>query len=130
HRQVIVGPENNLRPQSSMAVPMALQGQIVGTIELQSYQTAAYKETHATAMRMAANLAAVAIENARLLARETEARAEAEESNRLKDEFLATVSHELRTPLTAILGWARMLDSENLDVEQKRRALKTIQRNA
>jgi len=109
---------------------MVLQGRIVGTIEVQSYKIAAYKEAHATAMRMAANLAAVAIENARLLARETEARAEAEESNRLKDEFLATVSHELRTPLTAILGWARMLDSENLDVEQKRRALKTIQRNA
>ena len=130
HPQVIVGPENNLRPQSSMAVPMALQGRIVGTIEIQSYETAAYKQTHATAMRMAANLAAVAIESARLLARETEARAEAEESNRLKDEFLATVSHELRTPLTAILGWARMLDSESLDAEQKRRALKTIQRNA
>jgi PAS domain S-box-containing protein len=129
-QQVIVGPENNLRPQSSMAVPMALQGRIVGTIEVQSYEPQAYRETQATAMRMAANLTAVAIENARLLGREMEARAEAEESNRLKDEFLATVSHELRTPLTAILGWARMMDSENLDPEQKQRAIQTIQRNA
>lgn len=30
-----------------------------------------------------------------------------QESNRIKDEFLATVSHELRTPLNAMLGWLR-----------------------
>lgn len=36
-------------------------------------------------------------ERERLLAREQEARRQAEEASRLKDEFLATVSHELRT---------------------------------
>jgi len=130
HPQVIIGPENGLRPQSSMAVPMSVLGRIIGTIEVQSYDADAYKEEHATAMRMAANLTAVAIENAQLLARESQARAEAEESNRLKDEFLATVSHELRTPLTAILGWARMLDSDEVKDEVAARAIQTILRNA
>ena len=37
------------------------------------------------------------------------------ESNRLKDEFLATLSHELRTPLNVILGWTRMLLQRSLD---------------
>jgi PAS domain S-box-containing protein len=130
HPGVIVGPDNGLRPQSSLAAPMAVMGRTIGTIEVQGYARAAYKAEHVTAMRMAANLTAVAIENVRLLERESNARAAAEESNRLKDEFLATVSHELRTPLTAILGWSRMLESGELDEGVAARAIETIRRNA
>jgi len=130
HPAVLVGPDNGLRPQSSLSAPMAVMGRIVGTIEVQSYKKAAYREEHGTAMRLAANLAAVAIENVRLLEREIIARASAEESNRLKDEFLATVSHELRTPLTAILGWSRMLQGGSLETDMATRAIETIKRNA
>jgi PAS domain S-box-containing protein len=130
HPTVIVGPDNGLRPQSSIAVPMAVMGRIIGTIEVQSYELNSYQHEHATAMEMGANLTAVAIENVRLLSRESRAREAAEESNRLKDEFLATVSHELRTPLTAILGWSRLLDSESLEDSVARQAIETIWRNA
>jgi signal transduction histidine kinase/CheY-like chemotaxis protein len=61
---------------------------------------------------------------------QVEARREAENANRAKDEFLATLSHELRTPLNAILGWARMLSEDILDGEAKQRAIETIHRNA
>ena len=55
---------------------------------------------------------------------------QAEESSRLKEEFLATISHELRTPLSAILGWARMLRLGQLSPENTAKALDTIERNA
>jgi signal transduction histidine kinase/ActR/RegA family two-component response regulator len=59
-----------------------------------------------------------------------EAYRQAEESSRLKEEFLATISHELRTPLSAILGWARMLRMGQLSKENAVKALDTIERNA
>jgi len=55
---------------------------------------------------------------------------QADESSRLKEEFLATISHELRTPLSAILGWARMLRLGQLSSDDTAKALDTIERNA
>ncbi len=63
-------------------------------------------------------------------AREQAARAEAEESSRMKDLFLATLSHELRTPLTAIYGWASMIDDMALEEATVRKGIKIIRRNA
>jgi signal transduction histidine kinase/DNA-binding response OmpR family regulator len=69
-------------------------------------------------------------ERAELLISEQAARAEAEQANRTKDEFLATLSHELRTPLTAILGWSHLVRTGKLEEEQLSRAVETIERNA
>jgi len=70
------------------------------------------------------------LERERLLQTAQAAQKEAEQANRLKDEFLATASHELRTPLTAVLGWSRMLRTGKLDAENSARALEAIERNA
>ncbi|WP_017719693.1 PAS domain S-box protein [Kamptonema formosum] len=64
------------------------------------------------------------------LIREQAARAQAEESNRMKDQFLAILSHELRTPLTAILGWVRLLLNQKFDEKKLAHGLHTIERNA
>ncbi|PSM49924.1 hybrid sensor histidine kinase/response regulator [Chroococcidiopsis sp. CCALA 051] len=54
----------------------------------------------------------------------------AEKANRVKDEFLAIVSHELRSPLNPILGWSRLLRTNQLNPATIDRALDTIERNA
>ena len=54
---------------------------------------------------------------------------EAQEANRLKDEFMARVSHELRTPLQAIMSWMALLKSQRLDAAGAARALDRVDHN-
>ncbi|MBF2000090.1 MAG: response regulator [Synechococcales cyanobacterium M58_A2018_015] len=67
--------------------------------------------------------AALALDNADLYR-------QAQEANRIKDEFLAVLSHELRSPLNPILGWTRLLQTRQFDAATTARALQTIERNA
>ncbi|MBC75003.1 MAG: hypothetical protein CME64_03230 [Halobacteriovoraceae bacterium] len=58
------------------------------------------------------SIAGICLENTYLIK-------ELEQSNSLKDEFLATVSHELRTPLNVIYGYAQLLVEEDLPNDLK-----------
>ncbi len=69
-------------------------------------------------------------ERERLLIRERELREQAEQANRVKEEFLSVVSHELRTPLNHMYGWIKLLRAGNLSPQESAHALETIERNA
>ncbi|MET0751810.1 MAG: PAS domain S-box protein, partial [Pyrinomonadaceae bacterium] len=130
NRPHVILQEDGNDPNSSLVVPMKVMNRVLGTLEVQAYEDNAFTNEHIIALEMVANLAAVAIENVRLLENEANARHEAEAANRAKDEFLSVLSHELRTPLNAILGWTRMLKAGILDAPRTNQAIETIERNA
>ena len=116
-------PGKDASPETSgvtMFPILSREGTGIGVIEiLQGTSWAA--EDDAVAVQLA-QMATVAVQN--LLYEEEW------ESNRLKEEFLATLSHELRTPLNAILTWVTLLRQGGLDTDAARRGVDVIERNA
>lgn len=47
------------------------------------------------------------------------AKAKAEESSQLKSDFLASLGHEVRTPMNAIVGFARLLQTDDCPPEER-----------
>jgi signal transduction histidine kinase len=109
--------------RSFMMVPLRARGRSLGLFTVGSFSGRRYWQRDLTLAEDVAARAALALDNA-LLYRD------AQDANRLKEDFLATLSHELRTPLNALLGWIHMLKMPNADEATRKRALESIERNA
>lgn len=107
-----------------LAVPLTSRnGKNIGLIQLSDKYEGEFTEDDEAIAVQLAQMAAAAIDNARLYQA-------SQEANRVKDEFLAVLSHELRSPLNSITGWATLLRTRKLDEATIKRALEVIERNA
>jgi signal transduction histidine kinase len=109
--------------RSLLGVPVLFEGRVIGVLHVGTLQRREFDRRDAQLLQVVADRIGLGIEYARLYR-------EAEQTSRLKDEFLATVSHELRTPLTPILAWVKQLRRQRLDPSAAARALEAIERSA
>ena len=107
-----VGEQIKYRVRSLLGVPMQIQDQRVGVLEAINKRSGRFSYSDSKLLSIIASLAAVAINNSRLVQELQDANAELSESDEMKSRFMTVASHELRSPVGIIMGYATFLREE------------------
>jgi signal transduction histidine kinase len=100
----------SFQTRSLLGVPLQVRTRCIGVLEaLNKLDGAQFEESDVHILLAMASHAAIAIENARLVANLREANRRLSDLDRLKTNFISIASHELRTPLMIVQGFASFL---------------------
>lgn len=106
---------------------MARDNKILGNITILSLNKTIIKFKHI--IETFAHQVSVALQRSQLEYELVQAKTKAEESDQLKTAFLANMSHEIRTPMNGILGFAEMLNDDQLGEGSRKKYVEIINNN-
>lgn len=109
------------------------QGEVIAIILLsEKLSGQEYSENDKDLLLTVASQIATELENARLYNLEKSMRAELEEQDKQKTEFLHNIAHELKTPLTSVISSSELLSTQlpRINPEQVERLSRNINRSA
>ena len=99
---------------SLLYIPMFSREKIIGVLSMQSYLPNLYKESHIRLLESFANLAAIALEKAKLYEETISKSIQLQNRNKELDDFTYVVSHDLKEPLITVEGYSRVLLKDHI----------------
>ncbi|MCA9999816.1 MAG: GAF domain-containing sensor histidine kinase [Anaerolineales bacterium] len=127
-----IDDQTNFTTRSLLAVPLRLREQTIGILEVVNKLEDSFTDKDITLAETLAISAAIAIDNANLVARLQQQKEDLELQNAELDAFAHTVAHDLQNPLSLVLGYSEVLqynDDQTL-TDGQQAMLDTVVRNA
>ena len=105
----------NMTDHGHYIVPLNYANKVLGILFLYTDPYPSREATRLTTLSDIAHMMALAITNKQTQQKLLAEKISADKANRAKSEFLSSMSHELRTPLNAILGFAQLLEYDDIN---------------